>query len=343
MKILFISYKFSPDIGGIEVNSEILARNFVKLGAEVRLITTTTKESEVSFPFPVIRNPSFIQLIKEYIWADVVFENNPSLNLSWPLLFVKRPHVVAIRTWIQRVEGKEGVLDKIKLWWVNSADGVIAVSQKIKEFCCPKAVVIGNPYRSEVFFDTHQGLKKPKDFVFLGRLVSDKGCDMAIEVLKKITDSYGGNELFNLTIIGDGSEKEKLTEMIASMQLENQVDFKGMMRGAELRETLSEHKYILIPSRWREPFGNVALEGLACGCLPFVADGGGLVDAVGDAGLVFERNNIQQMFEVVYELITNPEKEGQLRNNASEHLKKHQPEFVAARYFEVINNAIKKK
>lgn len=34
MKILFLSHKFYPDIGGIEVNSEILATAFHKAGHE---------------------------------------------------------------------------------------------------------------------------------------------------------------------------------------------------------------------------------------------------------------------------------------------------------------------
>lgn len=42
MKILFISYKFYPDIGGIEVNSEIFATQFSNFGATIKVVTWTT-------------------------------------------------------------------------------------------------------------------------------------------------------------------------------------------------------------------------------------------------------------------------------------------------------------
>ncbi|HAK07451.1 MAG TPA: glycosyl transferase family 1, partial [Spartobacteria bacterium] len=49
MKILLGSHHFSPSIGGIETVSDLLAREFVKLGHEVRVITQTLGEND--FPF----------------------------------------------------------------------------------------------------------------------------------------------------------------------------------------------------------------------------------------------------------------------------------------------------
>ena len=49
-------------------------------------------------------------------------------------------------------------------------------------------------------------------------------------------------------------------------------------------EELNRHEIMVVPSRWNELFGVVALEGMACGCAMLVSDGGGLPDAVGYAG-----------------------------------------------------------
>jgi len=43
MKILFISHAFYPEIGGIEVNSEIIANQFTALGAQVKVVTWTVQ------------------------------------------------------------------------------------------------------------------------------------------------------------------------------------------------------------------------------------------------------------------------------------------------------------
>jgi hypothetical protein len=44
MKILFTSHRFYPDIGGIEVNSEILESYFSSQGHKVRLVTQSVGE-----------------------------------------------------------------------------------------------------------------------------------------------------------------------------------------------------------------------------------------------------------------------------------------------------------
>jgi hypothetical protein len=113
-KILLLSYKFNPDIGGIETVSEILANQFLKLGYNVKVLTTSQQESKQPFNFPVIRNPGIVELIKLHVWADLVFENNPSVNLSWPALLLNKPTVVTLQTWIAQPDGKMPLSAKMK-------------------------------------------------------------------------------------------------------------------------------------------------------------------------------------------------------------------------------------
>lgn len=338
MKILFLSYKFYPDVGGIEVNSEILANYFVQFGAEVHLITTTEESGNRIFPFEVIRKPSLSRLLREYRWADIVFENNPSIRLSWPLLFLRKPHVVAIRTWISRMDGNEVFQDRLKKTWLSKATSVISVSEAVREITFVSSQVIGNPYRSDLF-RLIPDIDRSRDFVFLGRLVSDKGVDMAIDLINKL-NSRGGKK-YTLTIIGDGPELSCLKELISKYNLSDYVSFTGSLSGDILAQALNQHNYLLVPSRWREPFGNVALEGMACGCIPIVADGGGLPDAVGDAGVVFLRNSAESFFEKTLSVLENKAYQDELRSRLENQLKKHLPEIVAEKYYNVLEIALR--
>jgi glycosyltransferase involved in cell wall biosynthesis len=341
MKILLISYKFFPDIGGIEVNSELLADYFNKFGAEICVVTTSTTDvlNDKDFPYKVVRNPGKLQLIKLHFWADVIFENNPSLNLSWPRAFISRPHCIALRTWISRIDDTIALQDKIKKLWLKKADAVIAVSKKVKELTYSKAIVIGNPYRNHLFRNLN--IEREKDFVFLGRLVSDKGVDMAIDLLHNLHgDPIFTAKKFTLTIVGDGPEREALMQKCNEYKLNNYVTFTGILRGDDLVKCLNHHRYLLAPSRWREPFGNIALEGMACGCLPIVSNGGGLPDAVGNAGVVFERNSMESLTGEVKNVLLNPDYESLLRSNSGTHLNSHKPEFVAQQYFEIIKSIL---
>jgi glycosyltransferase involved in cell wall biosynthesis len=335
LKLLFITHKFYPDIGGIEVNSEILAGHFHQFGAQVTLLTWSKDEDKKTFPYNIVRNPSFKEVIKAHMWADIVFENNPTLKLSWPLIVTRKPNVVALRTWVSRMNGELAIQDKFKLNWLSRASKVIAVSEAIRKETYKDAVVIGNPYRSSLF-QINSDIVKEKDFAFLGRLVSDKGVDMAIQMVANLSKKGYST---NLTIIGDGPEKESLIDLANKLGIKNNVTFAGVKRETELVDLLNAHRFLIAPSKWKEPFGNIALEGMACGCIPIVSDGAGLVDAAGSAGIVFERNNQKSLDHQVEQLLKNKGFELELRSKASMHLKKHEPKVVAQAYYDIIQSA----
>src|SRR5438477_10448296 len=54
MNILMSSYVFSPSVGGIETVSSILAHEFVRRGASVKLVTQTPSPQRETAPFEII-------------------------------------------------------------------------------------------------------------------------------------------------------------------------------------------------------------------------------------------------------------------------------------------------
>ena len=341
LKILILTHRFYPEVGGIETNSQILATAFTELGADVHVLTWTKHNDKNNFPFKVIRDPSLGRIVKEHIWADVVFENNPCLRLSWVNLFIKKPLVIALNTWVNRIKGNKGIRDNLKNLWFRRADAVIAVSEAIRKKEWPKAIVIENPYNDKLFKDL--SAKKTKPFVFLGRLVSDKGAGQAMKAIsvlsqKKVIDA---DEL-QLTITGDGPELPNLVKQREDLNLYGAVHFTGVLKGQELVDCLNQHQYILVPSVWEEPYGNVVLEGMACGCVPIASNGGGMPEAVGKAGFVFRRNDIENMVELIESALKDNSKVDAVRNNAVKHLQQHTSGLVSKKYFDILLNAAKK-
>lgn len=334
--MLLLSHSFSPDIGGIETMSELLARRFSELGHEIHVITWSKDDKEDgTFPFTIIRDPSVAKLFKEYFWTDVILENNPCLKLAWPAIFFLKPHIIVLQTWIE---------NRYKRMWLKHAKKVIACSASIRENCWPSALVIGNSYNTEIFRLSEKA-ERNKDFVFVGRLVSDKGAELTIKALHllqtKFSNQPNGLKRYCLTIIGDGPEKIKLEELAASLHMQDCVQFRGALRGKELADCLNQHRFILVPSIWDEPFGIVALEGIACGCLPIVSDSGGLPEAIGNAGLTFNKGNADDLVRCIKKLLDYPELEQQLRNAARNHLVAYHPYMIAKKYLDVIEDTAK--
>lgn len=339
MNILILSHKFHPNIGGIESVSEMLALEFVKAGHEVKVLTWSIDNTDKDFSFSVVRNPGIIKLFKHYNWADVVFENNPCLRLSWPVIFFQKPIVVVLHTWISRINGRIGWQDKLKQLWLKRADRVIACSDALRQKCFRTAIVIENSY-NDALFQYLPEVPRIHNFIFLGRLVSNKGADIAIKVLSKLNQHVGRFPKHSLTIIGDGNERLNLMKLVERLELINQVVFKGPLSGVELVNVLNEHKYILVPSVWEEPFGLVALEGMACGCLPIVSNGGGLPDAIGKAGVTFRSRDVDDLEKVIVNLLSNPLLEMKLRNEVPKHLAEHLSSVVAKKYLKIIESVV---
>lgn len=338
MKILLFSHSFYPNIGGIESISLLLANNFDKRqDVSVIVVTRTKEKGSKLFPFQVVRDPSLNEITCLLNWGDVVFENNPCFGMTWPNLLIRKPKVVGLQTWIAAPNEKQTFQQRLKKRILNDYDVVTACSTKIKTVTFNKAIVIGNPYDSNNF--QQNAVIKKYDFVFVGRLVSDKGADMCIELLHELNDL--NEKKYSLTIIGDGPEMKKLRELAGAYNLRNEIRFLGFLPAEAIAKELNEHRYLLVPSRWEEPFGIVALEGMACGCIPIVSDGGGLPDAVGKAGVVFERNSLSSLVRSTTQLLGNDEKQRNLRKLATEHLSLHTEKIVSERYFDVILNTLK--
>ncbi len=335
MKILLSSHFFHPSVGGIEEVSRILAVEFVRAGHDVQVVTQTAENDNSDFPFPIHRRPGPLKLLRLVEWCDVFFHNNISLRTAWPLLFRPRPWVVAHHTWIARMDGSIGWRDRLKHRVVRSARN-IAVSQAMREQIAAPSVVIGNPYRDDLFrYDP--SIVRDRDLVFLGRLVYDKGVDLLFQSLARLRER---GLKPNLTVVGKGPEETPLRALSKQLELDEQIDFAGLKTGEELIALLNRHRLLVVPSRWQEPFGLVALEGIACGCIPLVANCGGLPDAINGAGATFRHEDIEDAARWLERLLAPDADLQRYRGAATKHLANHTAAAVAAQYLRVLKEAV---
>ncbi|WP_373529669.1 glycosyltransferase family 4 protein, partial [Nostoc sp.] len=144
----------------------------------------------------------------------------------------------------------------------------------------------------------------------------------------------------SLTIIGSGPEESKLHQQVKELNLSNQVDFVGVKVDKKLAKLLNAHQILVVPSRWREPFGVVALEGIACGCVVIGSEEGGLKEAIGPCGMTFPNGDVKALTYTLVDLLTNPEKRAIYRTQAKTHLSRHKKEEVAKAYLQVFKEAI---
>jgi len=325
MKVLLSSYYFFPSIGGLETISAILAREFVRAGHVVKLVTQTRSTEVDDFPFEVIRQPAPLHLLSLIHWCDVYLQNNISLLLAWPLLLIRRPWVVAHHIWLS-----PDWKGHLKRFLFRFAIGVSISRAIAADF--PPSVVIPDPYDDTIFYERSE-ICRDRDLVYVGRLISDKGVHLVLEAM---TNLRSKGQYLTLAIVGGGPEEAALRRLARQLGLDDQVCFAGVQRGHNLARLLNAHRVMVVPSIWLEPFGIVALEGIACGCIVIGSEGGGLKDAIGPCGLTFPNGDVKALTRCLANLFDHPEHWAAFRAAAADHLVQHTPAAVASSYLGVL-------
>jgi glycogen(starch) synthase len=334
MRILFCSHAFAPSMGGLETVGKLLVEGFTRSGAEVTVVTATPGP-EYAAPYRIIRNPGVRMLRGLAHKSDIIVQSNISLRTLIPLMPFRRPVVVIHHGVICRNDETRGVRDYLKLSILRLCHNV-AVSDAVAATLPVKSLVCGNPFDATEFsFNTTEKCRN-KDLVFLGRLVDQKGAE---DLLRALALLKAEEFCPTLTVVGDGPELELLKRVAIETGIAEQVTFAGSIRDGRGR-LIAEHKIMVIPSRKREGFGVVALEGIASGCAIVASDSGGLPEAVGQCGLVFPQGDVRALAGAIKKLLSNADLREQLRSHAQQHLLKFDHDVLSQRYLQLFNTIL---
>jgi glycogen synthase len=333
LRILICSHWFFPSFGGVETVSKILAEEFTRAGATVSVVTNTLGPDN-GVPYRVSRRPSRKELRHLAADSDVIFQNLISLRTLVPLILSGKPIVVTHQSWLRRADGRRGLENCLKLLALRTCHNV-SISESIAASLPVQSIVIGNPFDTLEF----EGLRdrpRDRDIVFLGRLVSDKGCGLLLRALAELKERSLSP---SLTVIGDGPEMPALKAHTAALGLNAQVAFVGAVREGR-GQIVARHRILVIPSIFAEPFGVVALEGVAAGCAIVASAGGGLPDAAGPCGVYFPNGDVRGLALALEQTMTNTALRARLVSRGPTHLQKFQPAVIAGRYLDLFRSLL---
>lgn len=112
--------------------------------------------------------------------------------------------------------------------------------------------------------------RRERRVVFASRFEAYKGVDVVMDLAARMSD-------VDFVCVGQGSGEEPLRRY-ASQQ--NNLTVRATLPPRELWNLMQTSAAVLVPSRWPEPFGLVALESLALGTPAIVSSEGGLPEIV---------------------------------------------------------------
>ncbi|MBM4148450.1 MAG: glycosyltransferase [Lentisphaerae bacterium] len=206
---------------------------------------------------------------------------------------------------------------------LRSADGILCYSHEAPD------ILRANGYRgaiAQIDWGVDVARFRPRDsgplreslglrgFVvgYSGRLVEEKGVMDLVEAAAGLADPK------SLLIAGDGPMRAALVQRAADLSLHTV--FAGPVPQASMPDRLNCMDVLVLPSRttpvWKEQFGKVLIEAMACGVPSVGSSSGEIPRVIGDGALVFPEGDVPALRSILVRLQADRKGHGILSNSA---------------------------
>lgn len=236
---------------------------------------------------------------------------------------------------------------------VKRSEKIIAISYNTKKEIIkyikipPEKIVVthlsANKFSKSNIIDEKKFLlekyKIKSDFLlFVGMIEPRKNLDLIIEAFKKFSD-----KTIKLVIVGKkGWMVDDLFEKIKLKNLDEQIIFTGFVPDNELEIFYKTAKVFLYPSLY-EGFGIPVLEAMTTGCPVITSNISSLPEVAGDAAILIDPENSEELSDAVNKLINDVKIREELVKKGFENTKKFSWKKTAKQtllVFEEVGNVI---
>jgi glycosyltransferase involved in cell wall biosynthesis len=139
---------------------------------------------------------------------------------------------------------------------------------------------------------------------YMGRLVEEKGIDTMLKAMA----GFGPD--IRALIVGDGPQKEQLVKLADNLGVRERVCFLNDIHHGELPKYLNVMDALILPSltteKWKEQFGRVIIEAMACEVPVIGSSSGEIPVVIGNEGLVFKEGNEFDLKEKIMMISNDP-------------------------------------
>ncbi|MCS7287385.1 MAG: glycosyltransferase [Anaerolineae bacterium] len=247
------------------------------------------------FAFHPLKLWSLLHSLKpDLIQVDEEPSSLALLEVMWLKPRIKCP--VLFFTWENLPIQYRWPFSAIRRFNLRRADGAIAgtreASQRLREagFSGPIAVIPQLGVDPERFFPHRNDSFRRKlgldtfTIGYLGRLIPEKGLWVLLDALSSLKGDW------RCLLVGEGPIREEWLHQAQRRGIGERVFWIPTVPHTEVPEYLNAMDVLVLPSqttaRWKEQFGHVLIEAMACGVPVIGSDSGAIPEVIGDAGLI---------------------------------------------------------
>lgn len=161
--------------------------------------------------------------------------------------------------------------------------------------------------------------KIQRRIVTAGRLISDKGFDLVLQIFSQILLKWPDASLI---ILGDGPERKKLESLASSLNISDAVHFRGFVSHTEVFEEMLAAEIFLFMSK-AERIPNVIKEAIASYCLCITSYTPGIEELINDQvhGYIVKQGDVEAAVKKIQKSFENPEEMNYMTDTAYQYLK----------------------
>jgi len=378
MNILLVTDLYLPNVGGVEIVINNLARQFVKNGHEVNIIASKWPKSlqehekiggidiyRVHFAIPrssfkswivfSIRFPqTLLQIIRiiRSTKVDIINVHYVAGNAFYVLLLnslLRLPLVVSIHgSDIKRNPYRSIILRWTLTMILKRSDFVTSNSLSLlrdaEMFCRgihSKSLVVGNGIDLREFQELAMYEARDPYILAIGRLVHAKGFDILLYAFKSVANY---NPHIHLIVAGDGEERQNLELLTQQLGLTNKVKFIRITNREDIIRLLSGCQFFVLPSR-REGFGIVILEAMASKRAVVATEVGGPAEIIkdGENGILAKSLDSKSLAKAITYLLENPEMRKKMGENGRKLVEeKYTWDKIVSKYLKIYGEILQK-
>ncbi|HSW89032.1 MAG TPA: glycosyltransferase family 4 protein [Candidatus Saccharimonadales bacterium] len=164
-------------------------------------------------------------------------------------------------------------------------------------------------------------IKDTKNLLYVGRLTKEKGLDVLLNAIKKLTKTIPE---IHLMIVGEGNYSTNILNTIKDNNLQNNILVKGSISRKLIQTYYDNSVLLIIPSIYPDNLPTVGLEALSVGRPIIGSNIGGISEIIknNETGIVVSPGDAGEIANGVIKIIHNKKKLQQMNREAREYAEK---------------------
>ncbi len=245
----------------------------------------------------------------DIIHAEEEPDSLPALQILGAKYLFARRSLLLLHTWQNVNRPKKIHVKMIIQSTLRGSDGILCANKEAVDilsqmgYAGPAEVIPQQGVDTDIFIPSSKNRRNNKfTLLYAGRFVKEKGLDTIFQAVSHLVQPI------HLLFAGQGPGRAEIEQSLRSLAPYHSGEIIPSCKQEEMPELYGKTDALVLPSRttpvWKEQFGRVLIEAMACRVPVIGSDSGAIPEVIGGQGLIFKEGNGEELASCLERLMT---------------------------------------